>query len=183
MTWIVQHRQCSRAKLESRFDDPIVIDVTSRAPPPWVRFSPFFPHGGIPVPGCSTTTSQSVEGLWQGLKVFETCGVDPLKFGVTSMKGLKRTVRRYGKCLGHRAGLHDESLLDYIAARRALYLPAYRWVLEHRLQGEVAALRQQGDGRTVVLLDYETNTDVDDPRKPLSHAGLVAAWMEDRWPG
>ena len=28
--------------------------------------------------------------------------------------------------------------------------------------------------------DYETNTDVSDLRKPLSHAGLIAAWLEDR---
>jgi hypothetical protein len=39
----------------------------------------------------------------------------------------------------------------------------------------VAALRQLGDGgRTVLLLDYETNCDVEDLSRPLSHAGLIA---------
>jgi len=182
MTYIVKHRQTSEAKIKARVDDPVIVDVTSRAPEPWVRFSPFFPHGGIPVPGSPELLSQSVEGLWQGLKVFESADVDRGKLEITSMKGLKRTVRRFGRCLGHRHGFGSDVLLDYVAARRALYLPAYRWVLEHRLADEVARLRTLGRDRTVVLLDYETNLDVDDPRKPLSHAGLVAAWLEERWP-
>lgn len=183
MTYIVQHRQTSQAKLDARFDTPHIIDVTSRGAEPWVRFSPFFAHGDIPVPGSPEVRSQSVEGLWQGLKVFESADVDESKLGITTMKGLKRTVRRFGRCLGHRNGFGSDELLDYISARRAIYLPAYRWVLEHRLNAEVEQLRQLGAERTVVLLDYETNVDVDDPRKPLSHAGLVAAWLEDRWPG
>lgn len=182
MTYIIQHRQTSEAKINARFDAPHIIDVTSRGPDPWVRFSPFFAHGDIPVPGSPDVMSQSVEGLWQGLKVFESADVDRSKLEVTTMKGLKRTVRRFGRCLGHRHGFGSEALLDYIAARRAIYLPAYRWVLEHRLAAEVEALRKLGRERTVVLLDYETNVDVDDPRKPLSHAGLVAAWLDDRWP-
>ena len=31
--------------------------------------SPFYPHGGIPIPFSGSVTSQSVEGIWQGLKV------------------------------------------------------------------------------------------------------------------
>jgi len=35
---------------------------------------------------------------------------------------------------------------------------------------------------TVYLQDYETNVDVDDPARPLSHAGLVKLYVEDAWP-
>lgn len=181
VTYIVKHRQCSDAKLRALFGDPHVIDVTSRAADPWVQFSPFFPHGGIPVPGSTAVHSESVEGLWQGLKVFETADVDPSKLRITSMKGLKRTVRRHGTCRGHRHGFGSGHLLDYLEARRTIDLPAYRWVLEHRLSELVARLRELGQEKMVVLLDDETNVDVNDPRKPLSHAGLVAAWAEGRW--
>ncbi|MEM6292875.1 MAG: hypothetical protein AAGA54_16490 [Myxococcota bacterium] len=181
MRYVVQSRRTTEAKLRSRFEDCVLVDVTSRGPEPWVRFSPFFPHGGIPVHRSSGVLSQSVEGLWQGLKVFESADVDPDKFEVTSMKGLKRTVRRFGRCLGHRDGIEGETLLGYRDARYAIYLPAYRWVLEHRLGRELERLRAL-EASTVVLLDYETNTDVDDLRKPLSHAALVAAWLENRWP-
>ncbi|WP_394613520.1 DUF6939 family protein [Lentzea sp. JNUCC 0626] len=154
--------------------DAVVIDVTSRGPDPWVRFSPFYPHGQIPVPLSPGVTSESVEGLWQALKVFEGADVDPSKLAVTSMKGLKRTVRRFGSVRGHRAGLEGERLLDYRTARQEIYLPAYRWVLEQRLRAEVEQLRELAETADVVLLDYTTNGDVEDLSTPLSHAALVA---------
>ncbi|SDG25302.1 hypothetical protein SAMN05216553_106405 [Lentzea fradiae] len=152
----------------------VVVDVTSRGPDPWVRFSPFYPHGDIPVPLSPGVTSASVEGLWQALKVFEGADVDRSKLAVTSMKGLKRTVRRFGPVRGHRAGLAGERLLGYLSARREIYLPAYRWVLENRLQAEVAQLRELTRSEDVVLLDYTTNGDVQDLSTPLSHAALIA---------
>ena len=159
------------------------LDLTSRGEAPWVRFSPFFPLGGVPVPFSPGVTSQSVEGIWQGLKVFESADVDPSKLEVTSMKGLKRTVRRFGRVRGHRRGLRGAELLDYRAARFEIYLPAYRWALEHRLQDELAELRATcAQEQALVLLDYETNCDLEDLSKPLSHAGLVKRYLEGGWP-
>ncbi|MFD9698414.1 DUF6939 family protein [Lentzea sp. NPDC059081] len=152
----------------------VVVDVTSRGPEPWVRFSPFYPHGEIPVPLSPGVTSASVEGVWQALKVFEGADVDPSKLHVTSMKGLKRTVRRFGQVRGHRAGLTGEHLLDYRTARQEIYLPTYRWVLENRLQAEVARLHELASSADVVLLDYTTNGDAEDLSTPLSHAALIA---------
>jgi hypothetical protein len=152
----------------------VVVDVTSRGPDPWVRFSPFYPHGAIPVPMSPGVTSESVEGVWQALKVFESADVDPSKLTVTSMKNLKRTVRRFGQVRGHRAGLTGDHLLDYRTARQEIYLPTYRWVLENRLQAEVAQLRDLAESADVVLLDYTTNGDIDDLCTPLSHAALIA---------
>ena len=137
---------------------------------------------GIPVPFTPGRTGASVEGIWQGLKVFETADVDPGKFDNTTMKRLKRTVRKFGKCLGHREGLGGERLLGYLEARKRVYLPTYRWVLENRLAEEVARLRRLVAEGPIVLLDYETNCDVEDLRKPLSHAGLVMAYLEGRYP-
>jgi hypothetical protein len=52
-------------------------------------------------------------------------------------------------------------------------------VLEHKLADEVASLRQLAEeARTVLLLDYETNCDVANLSRPLSHAGLVAKYLE-----
>ncbi|SER99110.1 DUF6939 family protein [Lentzea albida] len=159
--------------------DAVVVDVTSRGPEPWVRFSPFFPHGGIPVPLSPGVTSESVEGLWQALKVFEDEDVGPAKLAVTSMKGLRRTVRRLGPVRGHRAGIEGDHLLDY-PTRREIYLPAYRWVLEHRVRTEVAQLRELATSADVVLLDYTTNGDVEDLSRPLSHAALIVDHLMDR---
>lgn len=174
----VLHRQAARKAGPTA----VVLDLTSRGEAPWVRFSPFFPHGGIPVHATPGRTATTVEGVWQALKVFERADVDPRVLAITDMKGLKRSVRKYGRCLGHRDGLAGQTLLGYIAARRAIYLPTYKFVLEHRLQPELAELRRLAATTDVVLLDFATNTDVDDPAKPLSHAGLVMHHVNGTWP-
>jgi hypothetical protein len=172
-------RRRTPAALAAAHPGAEIIDVTSRAPEPWVRLSPFYPHGGIPVPYSPGYTSQSVEGIWQALKVFATADVDPTKLAVTSMKGLKRTVRRHGPVRGHRTGLHGEELLPYETARRRIYLPTYRWILENRVTALIEELRAKPE---TVLLDYTTNADVTDPRSPLSHAALIKLHLEGRWP-
>jgi hypothetical protein len=178
---VASRRRTERSVL-AEWPGATVLDVTSRGPRPWVRFSPFYPHGGIPVPFSPGVTAESVEGIWQALKVFESAGVDPAKLSVTGMTGLKRTVRRYGRVLGHRAGLDGTGLLPYREARLRIYLPAYRWVLEHRVADLVDELRERARHGTVVLLDYTTNGDVDDESHPLSHAALLARYVDGRWP-
>jgi hypothetical protein len=84
---ITSHR-CKTSTLEKRFPGARIIDVASKGPEPWVRFSPFYPHGNIPVPNSPDYTAQSVEGVWQGLKVFETEDVDVSIFPIIDMRGI-----------------------------------------------------------------------------------------------
>ncbi|WP_433204128.1 DUF6939 family protein [Dactylosporangium sp. CS-047395] len=159
-----------------------VVDVTSRGPHPWVRFSPFYPHGGIPVPLTPGVTATSVEAIWQALKVFATADVDRTLLQATRMTGLKRTVTRYGQVRGHRAGLNSPDLLDYETARRRIYLPAYRHVLDHNLTPELAQLRRLAAAGPLALLDYTTNGDISNLSKPLSHAALIRLHLLNEWP-
>ncbi|MEV0668107.1 hypothetical protein AB0I58_42465 [Spirillospora sp. NPDC050365] len=55
-------RRRTLASLTAEFPGAQIIDATSKAMEPWVRLSPFYPHGGIPVPFCEGVTAQSVEG-------------------------------------------------------------------------------------------------------------------------
>ncbi len=183
MPYTVASHRSSAESLQRRYADATVIDVTSRGPQPWIRFSPFYPHGGIPVPCSPEQTGASVEGIWQGLKVFARQDVDPSKLANTTMRGLKRSTRQLGAVLGHRAGVLGDRLLTYAEARRQIYLPSYRWVLDHRLQDELGELWRLGAAQLVVLLDYETNGDSDDLTRPLSHASLILRYLEDSWPG
>ena len=113
---------------------------------------------------------------------FEGADVDTSLFLNDTMKNLKRTVRRFGRPLGHRKGVHGKELLGYIEARKQIYLPTYKWVLENKVSRIIERLREASKTKTIVLLDYETNCDVDDPRKPLSHAFLVKAFAEGIYP-
>jgi hypothetical protein len=178
----VMNRRRSPERIVKELPGAEIIDVTSGAPDPWVRLSPFYPHGGIPVPGSPGVTSQSVEGLWQALKVFENADVDATKLTITTMKNLKRTVRRYGPVRGHRDGLTGTTLLGYREARHRIYLPAYRYVLDHRVPDLVADLKSRAADHPLVLLDFTTNGDPDDDRTPLSHAALLARYLRDDYP-
>ena len=159
-----------------------MLDVTSRGPQPWVRFSPFYPHGGIPMPFSPGVLGASVEGIWQGLKVFERADMDRATLAITSMRGIKRSARTYGRVLGHRADVNGDRLLGYAEARWQIYLPSYKWVLEHCLGDEIEQIRDMAADHTVVLLDYETNADVDDLSRPLSHASLIKRYLDGTWP-
>ena len=166
---LIDSKRKKRENILKKYPDAIIADVTSHAEDDLVKLSPFYPHGGIPVPFSEGVTATCVEAVWQGLKVFESADVDLKMFKNDSMKNIKRTVRKFGKPLGHRKGVNGRELLDYIEARKLIYIPTYKWVLENKVQGIIARLREASQTKTIVLLDYNTNCDVDDPKKPLSH--------------
>lgn len=180
---IIESRRKKAETLQKLCPGAVIADVTSKSDnAQLVKLSPFYPHGGIPVPNSHGVKATCVEAIWQGLKVFESCGVDVAMFGNDTMKNIKRTVRKYGKPLGHQYGLDSTELLDYITARKKIYIPAYQWVLENKVQDIVARLREATKTKIIVLLDYETNADVDNPKKPLSHAALIKAYVEGTYP-
>ena len=180
---IIESKRKKPSTILKQYPDAILADVTSSAKDGLVKLSPFYPHGGIPVPFSEGYTATCVEAIWQGLKVFEGCDVDTSLFGNDTMKGLKRTVRRYGKPLGHRKGVNGTVLLDYIEARKQIYIPTYKWVLENKVAWIIDKMRNASNrGETIVLLDYDTNADVENAKKPLSHASLIKAYVEGIYP-
>lgn len=182
MMLIIESKRKKSETLQRLYPGAVIADVTSKAGDDLVKLSPFYPHGGIPVPFSEGFTASCVEAVWQGLKVFEEADVDTALFSNDTMRNLKRTVRKYGRPLGHRKGVYGKELLGYIEARRLIYLPTYKWVLENKVPRIIERLREASKTKTIVLLDYETNCDVDDPRKPLSHAFLVKAYVEGLYP-
>lgn len=181
MTFVIRSRRKKQETILKEFPDAEIIDVTSKGADPWVKFSPFFPHHEIPVPLWDGKTAACVEAIWQTLKVFESGDVDEAMLANDTMKNIKRTVRRFGRVLGHRR-MDTGELVPYVEARKLIYLPAYRFVLEQRLRAELQTLRELAANKVVVLLDYETNEDINNTKKPLSHAGLVKAYLDGEWP-
>lgn len=179
---IIESKRKKPATIYKKYPDAILADVTSQADTRLRELSPFYPHYGIPVPFSEGYTSTCVEAIWQGLKVFENCDVDTSLFCNDTMKGLKRTVRKYGKPLGHRKGVNGTELLGYIEARKQIYIPTYKWVLENKVAYIIERLREASKTKTIVLLDYDTNADVENANKPLSHASLIKAYVEGIYP-
>lgn len=179
---VVESKKRKPENILKKYPDAILADVTSQAKDGLVKLSPFYPHGGVPVPFSPGCVASCVEAIWQGLKVFESCGIDVSLFENCTMRNMKRTVRKYGKPLGHQKGVNGTELLDYIEARKQIYIPTFKWVLENRVSDIVERLREASKSKTIVLLDYDTNSDVENPKKPLSHAFLIKAYVEGIYP-
>ena len=176
---VVANKRKKIETLQKEYPGCVIIDVTSNSDDPeFVKFSPFYPHGGIPVPGM-TISAACVEGIWQGLKIFEGEGISLETLRNRTMKNIKRTTRTHGRCIGHKVG---GRVIGYLTARHEIYLPSYLWVLQNKLQRHVEMISDIARRSTVVLLDYETNPDVNDPSKPLSHASLIKAYIEGNYP-
>jgi hypothetical protein len=168
--------------LIKKYPNALIIDVTSKSLDDLKKLSPFYPHGDIPIPFSNERTALCVEGIWQGLKVFETADVDEGMFVNGTMRDIKRTVRRFGKPLGHRKGINGIELLNYLDARIQIFLPSYNWVLMNKVSPIIEKLKKASESRDFVLLDYATNCDILDLKKPLSHAYLVKVFVEGNYP-
>jgi hypothetical protein len=154
----------------------LVHDVSSRAALPFSKLSPFHPHGGIPVPGMQGVVADSVEGVWQGLKVIDG-RIDEEYF---RGKGRKRR----GKPEGHRLG---DRLLGYLEARRDIYIPAYehmwRMCIGNDLRELLFAPARRGEPQ--YFYDFEDNGDPGNPGRPLAHSSvlvrLLAEELDERY--
>lgn len=182
----VANKKRNPEKIKKDFPGANIFDITSSAPTLQGRkLSPFYPHKNIPIPGDSNgMTATCVEAIWQGLKVFENVGIDTLIFQNDTMRNIKRTVRKYGKPLGHQYGVFSKTILNYADAKRYIYIPSYRYMLENvpSVCQLVKQLRERSITEDIVLLDYNINPDNRDLSKPLSHAELLKMYIEGRYP-
>ena len=94
---IIESKRRKPENILKQYPGAIIADVTSQAKDGLVKLSPFYPHGGIPVPFSEGVTAECVEGIWQGLKVFENEDIDTGMFRNNTMRNIKRTVRSHGR--------------------------------------------------------------------------------------
>ncbi len=146
----------------------VVFDVSSYADAPYCTLSPIWPHGGIPVPGMSGMTSDTIEGVWQGLKVIRG-DIAPRYF-----QGAGR--KRGGKPAGHRLG---RRLLKLVEARRQIYQVTYEWVLDNRIDPALLAgfLERARQGTTQHFHDVGDNGDIGHPDEGWCHAAVLVQYL------
>ena len=173
-------------RIKKEYPNAFILDITSSSPYHYGQvLSPFYPHRNIPIPGDSRgMTATCVEAIWQGLKVFEGADIDMQMFQNATMKNIKRTVRKFGRPLGHRYGVFSKEIINYADARRYIYIPSYKYVLDNvpEVHNIIERIRKKAETDDIVLLDYNLNPDNRDISKPLSHAELVKMYIEGRYP-
>lgn len=119
----------------------------------------------IPVPGMDGMTSRTVEGIWQGLKVWDNEGIDTSKFAATS------DVSRNGKKrVGPPKWRYGERLLELRDALKTIFVPAYNHHLD-ACRDQLLDILRMGD--KIALFDFEDNTDIDCTWRPFTHAALI----------
>ena len=181
----IENKKRKLERIQAQYPGADILDITSSSNFSYARLlSPFYPHGNIPIPFTPNAYAACVEGIWQGLKVFETCDIDVSMFTNDTMKGLKRTARRFGQPRGHRKGVYGTELLGYFDARMQIYLPSYKWVLDNvpRVHALIERIAERAKDHDIIFLDYNTNDDYRDISSPLSHAGLVKLYIEGKYP-
>ena len=182
MKIFVANKKSKIENIKKKYPSAFILDITSTSEYRGLRvLSPFYPHKNIPIPGMKGKTATCVEAIWQGLKVFENQDVDYATFHNDTMKNIKRSVRKYGKPLGHK---FEDKLLNYKDARWQIYLPSYLYVLENiqSVRLVLDKIREKLKECDIVFLDYNTNCNIADCSKPLSHAGLVKLYLEGKYP-
>lgn len=123
----------------------------------------------------------SVECLWQGVKILqEGGGPDPKTLGGDWRRGKAK------KPVGAWAGDGQPLIRTPGAARRKIYTPAFRRLIEHWLQDETVTSwveeARKHDG-PVFLRDHDTGRGID-RNGPMSHAYLLAEYLNTGlWPG
>lgn len=181
----IENKKRKLENIKKQYPNADILDITSTSEKRYAQLlSPFYPHGGIPVPFTPGMTAACVEGIWQGLKVFEHEDISIETMQNRTMKNLKRTIRTLGMPKGHRKGVCGIELLDYFSARMLIYLPSYKWVLDNvpEVHDVVEKIKERSLSHDIVLLDYNTNIDFLDTSSPLSHAGLLKAYIEGTYP-
>lgn len=142
------------------------INVSSRGDSIYKILSPFSHSKNykIPVPGQEHIRADSVEGIWQGLKLF---------YGITDISQFSgRAQKRKGM---PDAFLFGKDQIGYIDARHKIYQPAYIYHLVNnalpKIADDLESRLQKGD---VKIHDVEKNPHIDNEQKSYSHASLAA---------
>ena len=136
---------------------------------PYRTLSPFYVHGGIPVPGLPGKTSDTVEGIWQGLKVIRGeigASVVPRAGPKSGVVRSRRATAMARNCWawsrpGTRSTVSPMSGSWRTGSTRAL------------INQFVDQARQ---GRPQYFYDMGDNGDINDPEMPLAHASLLAQY-------
>ena len=149
-------------------DGAIVYDVSSYGDEPFCTLSPMWPHGGIPIPGMPRKTSDSVEGIWQGLKVIG---------GKTAPRYFTgRGQKRGGKPSGHQYG---DRLLKIVEAREKIYRVSYEWMLDHKADPELlqSFIDQAFGGVPQYFHDVSNNGNIGNPDEGWAHAAVLVQYL------
>ncbi|MBS3123572.1 hypothetical protein J4437_02965 [Candidatus Woesearchaeota archaeon] len=135
------------------------------------EFSPFNSYGNIPVVGNAQLTSDSVEGVWQGLKIIKG------KTDFSFFNGSGR--KRIGKVEGH---LFNGKVIGYVEARKKIYTPTYEYMIENHIEEETLEkiMERSKRGKSQYFFDVDVISDIHDTSGPLAHSSILVDFINKK---
>ena len=162
--------------------DYVVVNTTSRSSDFGKAFSPFM-QGDIELYGLR---ARNVENFWQYTKVFQEHVDDNEAWeewrdrGLAQTKAVRYPMGKGRKALCARINGKD---LDYIEARKQIYVPIYRQKLRKYCMGQLNSLVDLLTVSRVALWDFDGyltddkwSTILNNPEKKMGHAFVI--WRE-----
>ncbi len=126
-------------------------------------FSPFIAYGKIPIPKFNGI-SDSVEGVWQGLKVING------RIDMSYFNGKGR--KRFGVPKGH---LYGDRVIASKEARQKIFIPSYAFMLRHCVPrdqlDEIYSLAREDVPQ--YFFDVDDNNDVGNLKSALAHSSVL----------
>ncbi|MBR9691695.1 hypothetical protein GOV06_02820 [Candidatus Woesearchaeota archaeon] len=147
------------------------INVSSHGTKPYNRFSPFTYSTDIliPVPEQDDIYANSVESIWQGLKLIDK-QVDFERF-------TKKPKKRRGNVQGH---MYGKNILDIVSAREQIYKPSYLFYVENFVPSEIKEdVLAKALEHEVAFYDVESNINIKDISAPLAHSVFLKMFFDD----
>jgi hypothetical protein len=159
-----------REALANTNPDIILRDVSSHGVYPLKLLSPFVSTGPIPVPGKQGIQAQSVEGIWQGLKIIDG-EIDTDYFDKCHSKRDKTEIWDY-----------QGKELDVIQARRLIYYPAYfyKWKYQVKSKLKWELLEPALNSQVQWFFDFGDNPDPLNPNKSWCHSALIVYFLKEK---
>jgi len=125
-------------------------------------------------------SSDSVEGIWQGLKVVDR-QIDHFQLRGFPSKRPSEEFRRanYSYQYTDSCFSYGGKEIDLITARFLIYAPAYLYLLRFLTPPELNAAVSNAiqSGGQVVFYDWDENQSIVDPRTSFSHSSLLRSWF------
>lgn len=151
------------------------IDVSSRGKKPFKFFSPFSYNSQykIPIPGLKDVTSNSVEGIWQGLKIINGT-IDESYFVGKPKK------RPKGDYYGHS---YKGKIIDIVKARKEIYQPSYSYFLSNcvpKSTFEEIFLTLIAN-KELFIYDTENSINPKNSSMPLAHSFYLAEYLNENF--
>ncbi len=158
------------------------IDVSQYGHPPYNQLSPFFRHGGIPVPG--RVSYLMLEELRREYlnesDLGEECFLDTVESVWQSVKCVDRQVEEttlsehHGISSGRRFGFR---CLQCLSARAAIYVPCYLFTLQNRSASVVRTIATVAQQKGVLIGDAPVIADPFSVAESMSHARLLVDYI------